>query len=67
MSSSPHRPLSPHFHYALGLVEGMDDEDTVLLPVVPTRSMVVAGARAGHVRPSVARQVYQAMARSGGA
>jgi hypothetical protein len=61
------RTFSPHFQHALGLVEGMDNDDTALLPVVPTRPMVVAGARAGHVRLAVARQVYQAMARSGGA
>lgn len=46
---------------ALDAVGAVGDSGFVLVPSAPTPEMILAGARAGHISPDLARVVYRAM------
>lgn len=56
---------SPAMQKALSLVAAMGTTQWVVLPERPSLTMMTAGARAGHVPPGLAGQIYRAMVREG--
>ncbi len=46
---------------ALDAVGAVGDSGFILVPSAPTREMIMAGAKAGHVSPDLARVIYRAM------
>ncbi len=60
------RSGSRHLERALAAVEAMGSSETVVVPALPSRGMLAAGARAGGVPTETAARIYRAMVRASG-